>query len=123
MTSASHVHQVKPYRQWPSGDSLPLAVLRHSPAELSQRYGLIFDEDHDDLDSYRLAAIQLPKLGQVWLMHYRGEPEGETTAFVDAQADFRCALQALIVLLDLSSGEIAWTSPLAEPNSRATMQG
>jgi len=117
MTSAYHVHQVKPYHRWPSGDSRPLAVLRYAPDVLAQRYGLTFEEGFDSFDDYQRAAIKLPRIGQVWLMHYEGEPADETTAYADARADFGCVLRSLITVLELSSREFSWVSPDAESSS------
>lgn len=111
MPRAYSVEQVAPYRFWPSGDSRALAVLRFSPEELSRRYRLRFEEDYDDLDCYRLAAIRLPDGNQAWLMHYRGDPEFETTD-VDVAALSSATLRQVIAVLGLSSSDILWTSPL-----------
>jgi hypothetical protein len=46
------VQQVSPWKQWPSGDSRPIAVLPFGLADLSARYGLEYEEGIDDLDRY-----------------------------------------------------------------------
>lgn len=117
MSSLHRVHQVPPHEWWPGGDSRPLAVLKLSLEALTERYGIEFEEDCDDLDCYRLAAIQLPDRSQVWLTHYRGEPAIETTVTVDVDADFPHTLHMLAGVLALSLSPedkaFAWISPRA----------
>ena len=55
-----HIHQVRPYEQWPSGDSRPIVMLRADPVALHERYGIEFEHDMDDFAEYDLAAIELP---------------------------------------------------------------
>jgi len=107
------VHQV-PLQRWPSGDSKDLAELRLSPEELGRRYGLSFEELHDDLDDFRVAAIALPDGSNLWLYRYRHEPEPGTAVRVDAAADFRKAKAQLAQVLGLTADDFLWVSPLVE---------
>lgn len=117
MSNLHHIHQVPPQERWPGGDSRSLAVLKLSLEALSEHYGIEFEEDYDDLDYYFLAAIQLPDHSQVWLTHYRGEPESETTVTVDVDADFPRTLHLLAKVLSLSLSPedkaFTWISPRA----------
>lgn len=106
------VHQVRPYKQWPSGDSRPIVMLRANPAELHARYGLQFEHDTDDLDDYDLAAIELPDRTQAWLMRHVGNHVPGTIVYVDASVNFEQAKDFLIDALSLSPLEIVWTTPL-----------
>jgi len=85
------IYQVTPYERWPSGDSRPIVMLRANPAELHERYGLLFEHDTDDLDDYDLAAIELPDSTQAWLMRHVGNHVPGTIVYVDARADFERA--------------------------------
>src|SRR5437868_2875254 len=105
------VHQVRPYMQWPSGDSRPIVRLRANPAELQERYGILFEHDSDDFDEYDLAAIELPDRTQAWLMRHVGNPESGTIVYVDASVNFEQAKDFLVDMLSLSPQEITWITP------------
>jgi len=109
-----HIHQVQPYKQWPSGDSRPIVMLRANPAELQERYGIQFEHDMDDFDEYDLAAIELPDSTQacLQLMRHVGNPESGTIVYVDASVNFEQAKNLLVDALSLSPREITWITPL-----------
>ncbi len=104
------VHQVKPLKLWPSGDSRPVAVLRYSPAELSKRYHLRFKEYSDDLDVFRLAAIELDNGEQVWLQRYEHDPKRGTVILADAQADVVKSLAQVLQTLHLQLTDVDWAA-------------
>ena len=108
------IHQVRPYKRWPSGDSRALAVLRLSPEELASRFGLVFEVHDDDLDVFTLAAIQLPDGSQAWLERHEGDPEDNTLAHVDSDANLCQAKEELKQVLELTDSDFAWISPAAE---------
>ena len=107
------VRQVPPHEYFPSGDSRALVELSFDPEELATRYGLAFEERYDDLDWFKLAAIELPDGSQSWLIKYRGEQEPGTTVYVDAGADLTAAKELLKQALGLTDDDVLWVSPFA----------
>lgn len=105
-----NIHQVKPWKQWPSGDSRPIAVLPYDPAELSARYGLEYEEGIDDLDRYRLAAIELANGEQAWISKHDGDPNPGTVVHVDARIDAEDAQAMLLEAFGLDRDELLWTT-------------
>jgi hypothetical protein len=111
------VHQVVPHQRWPSGDSRDLAEIRFAPDELATRFGLQFEEDLDDLDWFKLAALQLPDGSQVWLYKYRGDQFTGTAVRADAGADFAKTKEQLKQALDLSEDDLLWVAPAARASA------
>lgn len=105
------VRQVRPWEQWPSGDSRPVAVLPQSLAELSQTHGITFEDDTDDLDRYRMAAIALANGQQAWLVKYDNDANPGTVAQVDARADVEEAIALLVSALGIERGDLLWLAP------------
>jgi hypothetical protein len=106
------VHQVTPRKTWPSGDSRPIAVLPYEPPELSQLYGLSFKDGIDDLDRYKLAAIELPNGGQAWIYKHQSDPNPGTVVHVDAASDIEDALSGIAEALGIERSQFLWTAPL-----------
>jgi hypothetical protein len=103
------VRQVTPHVHWPSGDSRPIALLGLEPEDLSDSLGIVFEEGHDNLDFYRLAAIQLNDGQQVWLMRHRGTPAQGTEVYADSHADPIAARRMLLEELALPESAITWS--------------
>ena len=106
------IHQVKPQKHWPSGDSRPIAVLPFGIATLADRYGLTFEEEIDDLDHYRLAAIQLSNGQQAWLTRYESDPGPGTVVHIDRNADVEVAQSLLGKALGLKRIAFLWLAPI-----------
>lgn len=106
------IHQVKPQKHWPSGDSRPIAVLPFAIADLADRYGLTFEDGVDDLDRYRLAAIELGNGQQAWLTKYEGDPGPGTVALVDSDFDVDDAQSLLGKALGLKRDAFLWLAPI-----------
>ncbi|MDQ3693076.1 MAG: hypothetical protein M3464_05565 [Chloroflexota bacterium] len=104
------IRQVRPWKQWPSGDSRPIAVLPYDLPELAERYGLKYQEGIDDLDRYRLAAIELANGEQAWLYKHANDPNPGTVAHVDAGSDAAGALSLLLDALSLDRDELLWAA-------------
>jgi hypothetical protein len=104
--------QVRPWEHWPSGNSRPIAVLPYDVAELSELYGLTFEEGADDLDRYRLAAIELGNGQQACLTRYEGDPSPGTVVLVDSDADVADAQSLLAKALDLKRDAFLWLAPV-----------
>jgi hypothetical protein len=105
------VHQIKPLTLWPSGDSRPVAILRYGPDELAKRSHLRFHEYSDDLDAFRLAAIELDNGDHVWLQRYEHDPQRGTLILADAQADVVKSLALVLETLQLQITDIDWAAP------------
>jgi hypothetical protein len=106
------IYQVKPQKHWPSGDSRPIAVLPFDVPALADRYGLTFQEGIDDLDRFRLAAIELGNGQQAWLTRYEGDPSPGTVVLVDSDADVAEAQSLLAKALGLKRDAFLWIAPL-----------
>jgi hypothetical protein len=115
--SGMHIQQVVPHDHWPSGDSRDLAEIRFAPDELAARFGLRFEDDLDDLDWYKLAALHLPDGSQVWLYRYRHDPSPGTAVRADAGADFAKTKEQLKQALDLSEDDLLWVAPAARASA------
>jgi|SRR5579884_405868 len=112
------IRQVTPHKHFPSRDSRALATLRFSPEELAARYGLEFEEDYDDLDCFKLAAIALEDGNQAWLMRHRGNPEPGTDVYVDSLADLAATREQLERILGVTDADFTWFAPGAETKKR-----
>lgn len=112
------VCQVRPLERWPSGDSRPLAVLVAEPPDLAACHGLTFEEDVDDLDRYRLAAIELADGQQAWLLKHEGDPNPGTVVRVDGRADIEEAQRLLFGALDLAPEDLLWSAPVLVDTAR-----
>ena len=105
------IRQVAPHPVFPSGDSRDLAELRFSPDELTARRGLHFTERQDDLDAFKLAAIELADGVQAWFIKYRGDQYPGTLVRVDAAADPGMTKRQLVQALDLRDEDFSWVAP------------
>lgn len=102
------VQQVPSHFRFPSGDSQYLAVIKHSPAKLSELYSLSFENDYDDFDYYQLAALNGGKHGQIWLFRYRNSPDPGTEILVDAAVNPDIVLDELLAAMHLSADDLSW---------------
>jgi len=104
------VQQVSPWKQWPSGDSRPIAVLPFGLADLSARYGLEYEEGIDDQDRYYLAAVELANGEQAWIYKHESDPNPGTVVHVDAKSDVEEALAMLTDVFDLKREDLSWAA-------------
>ncbi len=106
------VRQVQPWTEWPSGDSRPIVVLPYNLSELAARYGLEYQEGIDDLDHYRLAAIELTNGEQAWLYKHDSDPNPGTVVHVDMASDVWEVQSLLLDALGLDRGALLWAAPM-----------
>jgi hypothetical protein len=106
------VRQVTPWKQWPSGDSRPIVVLPYSLTELTERYGLRYEEGIDDLDRYQLAAIDLAEYGQAWIYKHDSDPNPGTVVYVDAATEIGEAESMIMGILGLRPEQLLWLAPV-----------
>lgn len=108
------IKQIPPHN-WPSGSRWAIAVLEFEPEELTQRYGLVFEEGIDDLDHYKRAVIDLPGVGQVWFLRYPNLDYPGTPIWVDEESDFDAARQEVLDALELTPAAFNWVNPHSLP--------
>ncbi len=101
--------QVAAHRQWPGGDSWTVALLREAPADLATFLGLDFEEGLDDLDLFDLAAIECPRVGQVWFFRHRQSPHEGVEVVVDTSVSRDAALHALRKA-GVTASAVEWTT-------------
>jgi hypothetical protein len=104
------IRQVKTIRHWPSGDGRVVAILALEPAELSERFGLAFQDGIDDLGRYRLAAIALANGSQAWMLKHDDDPNPGTEVMVDADADPDEAQSHFLNALGLDRSVLLWAA-------------
>lgn len=107
------VRQVTPWKTWPSGDSRPIAVLPYDLPELSRRYGLTYEEGIDDLDRYKMAAIELAGGAQAWISKHERDPNPGAVIYVDTAADVDEALSLLADALGIDRDQFSWTAAVS----------
>ena len=107
-----NIHQVQPWKQWPSGDSQPIAVVPFDLSELTKRYGLKYQEGIDDLDRYHVAAIVLANGEQAWLYRHENDRNPGTVVHVDAASDVEKAQSLLLDALGLDREALLWAAPV-----------
>jgi hypothetical protein len=111
---AVKVRQVPPVSVWPSGGGWTVGILELSPDALARRFDLEFEEGRDDLDTYKLAAIAEPQIGQFWLFAHTQTPQAGTEVLVDREISRDIALGAAYRALGLDLRAFAWVSPYAK---------
>ena len=94
-----------------------MAVLVAEPVDLEEKFSLEFEDEMDDLDSYRLAAIDDPEVGQIWFMRYARCPGPGTDVLVDSTVPVPAALAAIDRQLGKHCGARTWTADPGLPSS------
>lgn len=105
-----NVKQIMPHR-FPSGDSYTIAMLKYEPDELAAIYHIKFEEDYDDLDYFKFAALEDAQIGQIVLQRYKNNEVNGTDILVDSMVDVKTGIEAIRQMFDLKEGDIAWVNP------------
>ena len=80
--------------------SVPLTMFAADPADLESRWGLRFDDSFDNLDSVKVAVVQLRDGPRLTLLLHRGSPvPGIELCAVDASPASYDAAQTLVTML------------------------
>lgn len=104
--------QVQPRRVWPSGDCRTIAVLTRDPAGLRKHLGIAFEPGRDDLDTFQVAAIADPEVGQFWLLAHEHAPLKGTEAVFDARISRDTAIGVIQRHLGpIGRGDLLWRAP------------
>ena len=104
------VRQIPAPSRWPHRERRSLAILALDPDTIAERYGLVYDEQDDDLGRYRLAAIALADGEQAWLVKHEIDANPGTCVYVDARTDVTAALQRLLEVLAITRAELVWAA-------------
>ncbi len=94
--------------EWPTSQNRPIAVVAFEPDVFEERYGLKFAIDSDDLDSLRLAVVQLPSGNVVGLVRYDRSPEPGTMLFADEGSSPAQEQREFLEAFGLSEADLSW---------------
>lgn len=98
-------------KNWPQGLDLPAVTLAMEPDALSQRCGVSFFEDADDLDQYRAAIVQLLDGTCYALFRYARTPIPGTSIWIDRRsANVAEQVRKLLSVIHLEDTAVAWES-------------
>jgi len=103
--------ELYPKAIWPSGDCVPLAVLRRSVADLEAALDTHFIPDRDDLDEFLQCGMRLPSGRLLLLLRYVHSPNPGVDVYVDKGDDLAAALSEILDALHLSERDLTWVSP------------
>ncbi len=100
--------------RWPSGNSIPIAVIDLEPEELERRYGWVFVEDSDDLDYLRYAALALSTGEQILLSRHRGAPNRGTEVYADSDSAVGRIRDRFLAEMGLGLEDLNWMQETQE---------
>jgi hypothetical protein len=90
--------------------SVPVTMIAADPADLESRWSIRFDDSFDNLDSVKVAVVQLRDGPRLTLLFHHGSPvRGIELCAVDASPASYDTAQTLVTLL--SPHEIIWWRP------------
>lgn len=84
-----------------------VAVINKSIEELETVNGLIFEDDLDDLDFYKLAMLQIGLEKYILERHLHDQP-GVTIRIAAACTSLGEAIDAFLTAFDMTSGDLSW---------------
>jgi len=91
-------------------DLVPRALVRRSVAYLTDRLGIAFDRDTDDLDAFSAAWFRLDSL-TFGFLHHDGEPADTTGLYLDrnlAPAEAHKAITKILRKFNIPPDDLAW---------------
>lgn len=97
-----------PADEWPTGRNEPLLVLPFKPAELAEKFGLVFVEDHDDFEELDIAVVHSAAFGTVGLIRYKNVQFDGTVVYVDVDSDLETTRDAVLAEFELDLGDVEW---------------
>jgi hypothetical protein len=98
--------------------SVPITMIAADPADLESQWGIHFHDSFDNLDSVKVAVLQLRDGPRLTLLFHRGSPvPGIELCAVDASPASYDAARALVSML--SPREIIWWRPPEESTPRS----
>lgn len=97
---------------WPSGLSVPAALISLLPNEISRRARLEFSTDVDELDEVDAAILNFGHFGTLALEHHLNAPV-QGTVILTSEGDYR-PLRQLVDVLALKEDDLIWTAEAAK---------
>jgi hypothetical protein len=98
--------------------SVPITMIAADPADLESRWGIRFEDSFDNLDSVKVAVVQLRDGPRLTLLVHRGSPfPAIELCAVDASPASYDAAQTLVTML--GPLEIIWWRPPEESTSHS----
>jgi len=94
---------------WPTSENQPIAVIALDPEDLRREYGIEFKDDHDDLDSMRLAVLRLPSGSVVGLARYMSAPDPGTGVYAEGDAEPDTVLREIRQVFELPARAVSWS--------------
>ena len=92
---------------WPTGETRPLMLTRLRPEELAEKFGLVFEDDLDDLSFVKIAVVR-GSFGIAGLIARDPAPFEGTIVYVDHDADLDSARAAVMSEFGLTGSDIEW---------------
>jgi hypothetical protein len=109
-----------PLDEWPLGLEVEALQLTLAPGEIARRTGVTFTRDHDSLDDFDAAVIDLGKGRSFGLQHHLNAPHPGIVVLLDgSDKDVRDVVR----FLKLEPQEIAWTAPQLAPAVERAFSG
>ena len=106
---------------WRPGRSHAIAALRLTPAELTSRLRVEFEEMEDDLDRFKVAVVQSPGDHRFALVRYIHNPSKGTEIWASSGlSDMNAELREVLSILKLGLDDLAWTHPRISRDSVAS---
>ncbi len=93
-------------------EMIPQAIISRPTSYFAVRHSIPFSHEHDDLDEYEVAAVQIGD-GLVFAMkHYQGYPENTTTIYLPDRikrvTEISYVIEAISRELGISRDLIMW---------------
>lgn len=101
-----------PSEEIPIQDWRPLAILAVEPFEFADRFGVEFEEDHDDLDYFVFAALSLRSGKKLFLKRYKNDRIPGISIEVSKIELGPETLHEFLETFGLLDTDITWRSPL-----------
>src|SRR6266545_947458 len=97
---------------WRPGRSHPIAALRLTPAELTRRLRVEFEEMEVDLARSKVAIVKSPSEHRFALVRYIHNPSKGTEIWArSGLSDMNADLREVLSILNLGLDDLAWTHP------------
>jgi hypothetical protein len=96
-----------PVSEW-QPENRPIAMVRLEPADFEARFGLQFDDTHDDLDYLKIAVVEFPSGHQMGLLRHKRNPVPGTVVHAGVTLDAESARNEFLHMLGLAEADFTW---------------
>jgi hypothetical protein len=113
VATRGRIEQV-PLREVKGGLAQTIATIKLEPDQLSERYGIQFEESEDDLDRLVAALIRAPSGQTFALVRHQHQPNPGTDILTDEHSpDLKKDVADAVRHLRLSRADVKWLHPVA----------